>query len=286
LSYTQGESGTPRPRIAGADLSLTLTYYNKASDGPPGDHDGVMCYITVNAFPQWNSNSAVSYTTLPDTSDYQVGSVNYRYRYAYGVSVSLEARGTFTQLDYQLLVTAFVTQLVIMAVPAQIIAIVALYGAGLASKIYARVANEQLSIAGQFHGFCTRLLNAAQGFHNLKGDGNKVLQRADLETKLLEAFHLSVSKGILDEKEVSKLADAVQGGLDPKKEGGISVHEFIRATQSNEALRMQEISAYFDDNRKVGILETLFGTTEKLNEATDVDTSEDVTKVTPVSDDA
>jgi len=271
LSFTAGESGTPRNRIAGADLSLTLTYYNPRAEGHPGDHDGVVCYIQVAAFPQFNSNTEVSYTTLPDTSDYQEGVVNYRYRYAYGVSVNFKAQGTFMQWDYQLLVTAFVTQIVILSVPATIISFIALYGAGLASKIYSRVANEPLSIVDQFHGFCARLLVSAQGFRSINEGGGKNLNRGKLLERISEAFYKPIQDGTLQAEEVARLADAVHTGLDPLREGGISVYEFIRASSSNEALRMKEIAAYFDDHRSVGCLEKIFGTTEKLSEATEGD---------------
>mmetsp|Transcript_94579 Transcript_94579/g.147908 ORF Transcript_94579/g.147908 Transcript_94579/m.147908 type:complete len:568 (-) Transcript_94579:55-1758(-) len=262
----------PKVRIVGLSLQITIAYRNKYQshvDGDP-DHDGPVAYVRINALPIWNSMNSVQFTEIPHAGS--PGST-YRYRYAYGVSVSMQATGTFYWFDLNALILTITSSLVLISIPGTIVQIIALYAAGRISKIYCAVAIETFSIVDRFGGLCARLLGYATNFNaiakKVPGSDELILDTDTLDHRLREVLADQMQKGtdadgntidpILGEGEVKNMSAFLMNQLDPQGEAKVSLQEYLRACNSQEAIKMRDLAVFFDDQRQKTCLESVFG---------------------------
>lgn len=83
------------------------------------------------------------------------------------------------------------------------------------------------------------LLEKKDKYGNIKEDEQRVLQFDELVT----------------------MAKIVYDGLDVDDEGGIELSEFVHAASSNEVMKVNDLVAFFDEQRTKGCLETIFDDT-------------------------
>jgi len=252
-SWMKGETKAPVARILGLNMQISLLYTNHHSE----DHKGAVCYIEVIALPLWNSHTAIAYTQVPTLYD---SSSSFRARYQFGISVSLQSSGTFLWFDLNALVLIITSSLVLLALPGTIVQFMATNCVGRLSKIYGAVAVESFNIVERFHGLCARLLGHKMSYEALTaGKGKATLKQEGLLDNLTEVLEDEIKAGTLQENEIEKMAFFLMDQMDLAGNDCVSLQEFLAASNNNEAIKMTDLSSFFDDDFKMGILEKIFG---------------------------
>jgi hypothetical protein len=271
------ENKAPHLRITGLKLFLDLMYYNReqhrldaetrAKHELADDFSGVLCVIRVRASFVWNSAQEMAYATFND----------FRFRYQYGVTVRLQSLGVFKfpQNDVKTLSSAIVNAIVITKFPAKIMTGIALFGVGLLSKIYYATASEKVNINDEFHGVCARMMSNSASFRELTKQHDGRLVDGMTFDLLSEHMRVGFSKQLEDktltEKEIVKMTRLIMNGLDPSRDGEIDVGEFVATCASNEVLKIEDITQFFDENRKRSCLERLLDDTRVEHDDPDYD---------------
>jgi len=252
-SYMKGEGAAPRARILGLNMQISLIYTNNHDE----DHEGAVCYIEVVALSVWNSHNAIAYTQVPTLES---ANSSFRSRYQIGISVSLQASGSFNWFDLNALVLIITSSLVLLKLPGTIVQVLATKCVGRLSKIYTAVAVESFSIVDRFHGLCARLLGHKMSYEAITaGKGNSPMKQETLLANLTEVLADEAKAGILCESEIQKMSHFLMAQMDTAGTDSISLQEFLQASNNNEAIKMTDLSSFFDDDFKMSILEKIFG---------------------------
>jgi len=271
-----GETGKARPRIAGMNVQLHLTYYNNYHMlfGSPLECPdcGVVCYVRVVTLPQWNSRRMMAYTEVPD---YQDGAGSYRFRYSYGISLEIKARGSFAYFDPAGLITSIVNMIVLLQFPQQFIMFIALFCIGITSSVYYRAAIEEIDIQTASAGLVSRAMVGA-GFFNDSSNGKKSGEHAcvpmskldeDLRDMLKEYMVLG---GAIDEDEFTALREEIATGLKKPLDGygiprkslvdgeDLALGDWLELFTRNEYIKVEELVQFYDVDRPRTILERCF----------------------------
>merc|ERR1711939_609505 len=84
-----------------------------------------------------------------------------------------------------------------------------------------------------------------------------------VSTSMREAFQKAMNDSSeLNEKEVDKLSKLIMRGLDNGGDGTIDLAEFVNSCASNEQLQIEDISKFFDEDRRKSCLERIFDDTK------------------------
>jgi len=252
-SFMKGEVGAPRARILGLNMQISLIYTNNHDE----EHEGAVCYIEVIALPLWNSHNAIAWTQVPTM--YNPDS-SFRSRYQFGISVSLQASGSFKWFDLNALVLIITSSLVLLKLPGTIVQLLATNCVGRLSKIYSAVAVESFSIVDRFHGLAARLLGHKMSYEALTADkGKGKFSQETMLENLTEVLADQTEAGILQESEIQKMSHFLHAQMDTAGSQTVSLQEFLHASNNNEAIKMTDLSSFFDDDFKMSILERIFG---------------------------
>jgi len=252
-SFMKGEVGAPRARILGLNMQISLIYTNNHDE----EHEGAVCYIEVIALPLWNSHNAIAWTQVPTM--YNPDS-SFRSRYQFGISVSLQASGSFNWFDLNALVLIITSSLVLLKLPGTIVQLLATKCVGRLSKIYSAVAVESFSIVDRFHGLAARLLGHKMSYEALTADkGKGKFSQETMLENLTEVLADEAAAGILQESEIQKMSHFLHAQMDTAGSQTVSLQEFLQASNNNEAIKMTDLSSFFDDDFKMSILEKIFG---------------------------
>jgi hypothetical protein len=254
-SLDADEVGTPKLRITGADLRLEFRYYNKKHDHHV-DFDGIVCKLRVSVEPRWNSWVRMAYSSVPDP-DSGVGS--FRYRKSFGVILHVGASGVFSYFLYTELITAIVSALVILGLPAKIIELVAAYGIGMISTIYRKAQAQRLNILKLACGVSSRLVVGVDAFRAFGGDPDKGCDEKAFMDRMRMAFQ---TEDDLGKDELQVLTGVVLSQMNRDKDGSdtnkaISMSEFLNCLTSEEPMSHQDLAKVFDKDRKRCINERL-----------------------------
>jgi hypothetical protein len=267
-SYVSTSGTRPQYRIGGMSLTIHIDYYNAIavpsnikSDHP---HDGVTGVLRVQANDVWTSEVAMGYAVPPGqgTNGNVATNAKFRRRYQSGISIKAQASGVFKEWNYNAMIAALVQALVFISLPATIIKPIAFKMVGLLSKIYTRVATEQLNVVTRLPGLAARLMSQAAAFRTLTKQDEKIsrgMNQLEAGTYMQEAFHKQMESGMLDQKELDQMVSHMMDQLDAAGSGDISVDEFLIAASSNEAVSVEDLAKIYDAERKRGLGEKCLG---------------------------
>jgi len=251
-----GEKDAPPIRIIGLSLEIKFIYQHKHNE----DHDGPVCYVIIDALPVWNSWTDVQYTTLPTATD---RSSTYRMRYAYGITVHVQTLGVFQWADFNAVVHAIASAVVLLSLPGLIIQMISLYVVGRLSKIYRAVAIEEFNLVDRFHCVCARLLGYKACFDTLSEDpgagSERELSMETLEKNLNAVVQEEKQAGVLNDEEVDNFAAFMMNQLDTHETNKICLQEFLHACNSEEAVKLGDLAYFFDEKTKGSFMERALG---------------------------
>jgi len=251
-SWMKGETKAPVARILGLNMQISLIYTNSHNE----DFDGAVCYIEVIALPLWNSHTAIAFTQVPDLYN---ATSSFRNRYQFGISISLQSSGNFLWFDLNALILVITSSLVLLALPGTVVQFLATTCVGRVSTIYAAVATESFSIVESFHGLCARLLGHKMSYEALTaGKGKSTLKQEALLDNLKEVMEEEITAGTLQDAELEKMAFFLMDQMDTAGNDCVGLQEFLHASNNNEAIKMTDLSSFFDDDFKPGIFEKIF----------------------------
>lgn len=274
-----GETTAPPIRIIGLSIQINLFYTTDL--GKDEDHEGPVCYVEVIALPLWNSFNAMDYTLLPTAID---DTRSFRYRYGMGISVSVQARGSFKFFDYNALLLVITSSVVLLSVPGTIMGFIAMYAVGRLSKVYSALAVENFAIVDRFHCVCARLLGYKSSF-NMLTNGTMMLSADDLDANLQDVLKSEIDSGVLNKEEIDKLSKFMYGEMDAGGDGHIALGEYLRACNNNEAVKISDLTTFFDGDAKQSMLECLLSDlNSKIAVKVQPQSKSDSTQVTPISD--
>ena len=153
---------------------------------------------------------------------------------------------------------------VILSIPAKIILFLASYGLGSLSKIYNRHLYEECRIENDVRGWVARMVVLLTNFKEMK-DMPGGISRATFHQRLAEIL---ADCHELDRDEIANLAAAVfdkleekEGDDSPSSDNLLDLPEFVRAMSSQERLKVEDIVALADRDRKRSALERIFADT-------------------------
>lgn len=276
-----GETLAPHVRLTGLSLGIELNYRNEHSE----DHSGPVCYLSVSALPLWNTQNAVAYSMLPTPTTVDS---KYRYRYTYGVSVSVQASGSFAWFDFNALILVLTSSVVILSLPGTIMQMIAMYLVGRLSKVYSAIAVEKFSIVGRFHGLSARLMGHANNFLGITNqESGSIKFGITLEVlcqRMKEVLAQEKALGVLEDNEIEKMAKFLIQQMDTGGTGEISLQEYVAACNNNEAIKMTDLSTFFDDEAKINCFEWLLGDVTSGIEG-EINKSQGKSKVAPYAPD-
>jgi len=155
------EDKAPTLRLTGVNLVIRLGYHWKSSSLLDGDWT-VICAITVLVTPVWNIRNQIDYTSLSHSS----GSSTYRERKMYVTDVGMQVAGQFQMFDLPSAITALAGGVVLLSLPALIVAAIAAYCTGRYSKIYNQALHKEFDIENEVHAVCTRIIIAQKVWEN------------------------------------------------------------------------------------------------------------------------
>lgn len=240
----------PALRLTGLVLQLDMMYMN------PHDEDWpeTVCYLTVEVIPQWTAQNSIGYDTSLDPG---ADEASFRERYAYGVAVTMKARGSVRGFNTFAMLTIIVNAIVILSFPVQIIYWIALYCAGLPSKIYRNAACEQLDIFKDLPGIVSRQMIAAQGFKQICNAENS-LTHNDVVHLVRTIMNKHMAENRIDEDELQAFVACWMEKLDADASGYVQIDEFLEACGCKETMDLTSVAHFFDVERKRGIMERIF----------------------------
>eukprot|EP00931_Biecheleriopsis_adriatica_P029406 TRINITY_DN17459_c0_g1_i1.p1 TRINITY_DN17459_c0_g1~~TRINITY_DN17459_c0_g1_i1.p1 ORF type:complete len:235 (+),score=30.79 TRINITY_DN17459_c0_g1_i1:291-995(+) len=180
--------------------------------------------------------------------------------YMYGVTPRFQIEGTFRYPSYANLVSWLVEALVLIVLPAQIVGVVARYLLGVPSNIYQKECVAKLDIARRSRGAQARLLVYDVAFQILSGGKDK-MDIAMFRRHLERMYETQLRDGGLDQEEFEYVLQSAFQELDTNDSGLIEQDEFMQAASSLEALQLEDIVHFLDEDRKRSIMEQIFDDT-------------------------
>ncbi|CAK9037816.1 unnamed protein product [Durusdinium trenchii] len=272
------EWSAPTARVTGLELNIQLDYRNVHHEV---GFSGVVCYVRISAIQLWNSENYVSYGQLLDG-----GWSSYRSRHQRGVEVRFLVEGRIDFMDFIRLTTAISNVLTIMSIPAILVSLLALYGLGPLSSIYAAAANSKVNVCDDTKTAVTRLITneaamklieegitrthvrntftrALTHYIDLKPANKHNMHEEKWKRKLEK---LDQAEGTLQDKELDQLVEFVMQSINHRKKGQrasqsnsrIDVEEYLKLHLRNDPVQLPVIVQLFDDDRDKGILERIF----------------------------
>jgi len=247
---------TPHIRTMGIGLNLDFQYKNTIFDNK------VYCDVRVSAHPIWTWRETVDALGFPVGADEETP---LHLRKAYGVGISMKAAGYFYRFDFVQLLHALASMIVMVQVPRYITQFIALYCLGLISDIYRNAKNTKLNICERFHGACARMMLGEIGFRGLMGGqwtGEVAhmpgLSELQLYKQLTSVFHEHLLNGVLQDHELRKMTSVIFHKMDTHKTGAITCSDFVSACVAGDTIDVRNMARFFDDDKKVGLVESYF----------------------------
>jgi len=75
---------------------------------------------------------------------------------------------------------------------------------------------------------------------------------------LKEVMEEEITAGTLQDAELEKMAFFLMDQMDTAGNDCVGLQEFLHASNNNEAIKMTDLSSFFDDDFKPGIFEKIF----------------------------
>eukprot|EP00930_Biecheleria_cincta_P013194 TRINITY_DN11897_c0_g1_i2.p1 TRINITY_DN11897_c0_g1~~TRINITY_DN11897_c0_g1_i2.p1 ORF type:complete len:774 (-),score=110.07 TRINITY_DN11897_c0_g1_i2:14-2335(-) len=251
------ETHAPTSRLTGAVIHLNLIYENQAvhkrSTGNP------ICRIIVTVVPQWNSRTR--FNTAPSPAGDYITTYS---EYNFGLSITVAATGDMSFFDLSTLLSQLVDWYVLWSLASMIASMVALYCAGLLSKIYNASAREVLSIEALIPGVSSRLLSYSASFRALshqlgvEARDQHAIGIDDLKLLLDGVFQEEKNKGVLDDKEIADIARLVMHSAGKSADSVLDMADFVSMCSRNEVLDSSTLASMLDAEWKLSILEAIF----------------------------
>jgi len=223
-------------RLAGADITLQLSYHNPSS--------GPVCYISID-FRHWASQ------TQAQVVDHHGSS---RFRYYQGVRIRFKSTGSFSWVSLDLISNKLTQCLVFFGVVKQIVFIFAITCLGVVSKVYKGFVYQKASLGREACGMAARLVSHTSTFVELKDKVHGIS-----EERLLRRFKRVFSHNSeLDDGEIRRFVSWIFRKMAKDHNDGVDVQDFSHACTYGEALHFKTLVELFDADRKKGFLERTF----------------------------
>jgi len=250
-------------RLTGMSLTINLQYSNINRcdlDGRPiyiKKWVGDVCCMTIVGSRNWEVHQIRSVLKFyPDT-----GAVTTKTREYHGIRVSFTSQGTFAEINAPSMFDGLTMLLIWSQIPMYVVYYFVIIVLGKLSHIYYRVLHQSISIGEACAGMAARLVSYSSSFLDFCDEKNYGLGRDQMLQRLRVV--LCKSKD-LDDGEIKMLVNFIHAGMlkksrDSGKSGNVDMEAFCSACASNEPLSFASLVTVFDQDRKLGLMERLFG---------------------------
>jgi hypothetical protein len=223
-------------RLAGADITLQLSYQNPSS--------GPVCYISID-FRHWASQAQAHVVDHHGST---------RFRNYQGVRIRFKSTGSFSWVSFDLISNKLTQCLVFFGVVKQIVFIFAITCLGVVSKVYKGFVYQKASLGREACGMAARLASHTSTFVELKDKEHGIS-----EERLLRRFKRVFSHNHeLDDGEIRRLVNWIFKKMAKDHNDGVDVQDFSHACTYGEALHFRTLVELFDADREKGFLERTF----------------------------
>mmetsp|Transcript_13111 Transcript_13111/g.43193 ORF Transcript_13111/g.43193 Transcript_13111/m.43193 type:complete len:522 (-) Transcript_13111:165-1730(-) len=224
----------PYLRLTGLVLDVHLQYHNRglesSSKKQPSSTTNIYCIMEVTPRLDWTSLGHGATMELLDVADPMQptfaspgGSAGVIVdQYSYGVRIDVRASGMVGNYSRQVMITVVLNGIVLMGTAGTITRLIAQYGMGDKSSIYANFITEKMKGSREYARFTLQALVAATAFKQYDVDGSGGLSLQELTTQIGEQF-----RGIgLKESTAEVLASFIidesndSTGVEPQAEEG------------------------------------------------------------------
>lgn len=252
-AMSKGNNLAKHLRTMGFSLKFDLEYMSTGAHSE--DHNGVVCYITVSVYVQWNSNVEVQRLSLPNLNS----DVVEHQMYMYGVTPTWGFKGSFRYVSHTPFMAWIVQAAVLFALPATLMRYIVEFAVGQPSAIYRRETCRPFDIYDHLRKTQARMLISHATYHQISREGPLDMER--LYSYLEDLYQTQMKAGIVDNEDLDLLWKATLTGFDSDRSGKVSLQEFVAAAALIDDLHIEDIVHFMDKDRKVSFLERFLDST-------------------------
>eukprot|EP00746_Dinoflagellata_sp_MGD_P020562 gnl/MRDRNA2_/MRDRNA2_14790_c0_seq1.p1 gnl/MRDRNA2_/MRDRNA2_14790_c0~~gnl/MRDRNA2_/MRDRNA2_14790_c0_seq1.p1 ORF type:complete len:668 (+),score=91.52 gnl/MRDRNA2_/MRDRNA2_14790_c0_seq1:145-2148(+) len=230
-------------RLAGAEITLELSYHNRATSRTAG-WSGPVCYLKIHSLPVWTSNPV---------SQVVDGYGSQRFRYYQGLRVRFKTTGTFAWVSLEHISNKITQLLVLVACIKTFFMYFTAYSLGVVSQVYRGFIFQSGSVGKEACALAARIISHTSTFVELQDTPHGISKEQILRRfKIIFANNPEFGEG-----EIQRFAHFVFHRIG-KVDKNIDVEDFSQACSHGEALHFTTMVDLFDADRKKSFLERTF----------------------------
>ena len=240
-------------RTMGFSLQFDLEYMSVGAHSE--DHEGVVCYVGLSVYVQWNSNVEVQRLSLPSLNS----NVVEHQMYMYGVTPSFSFKGSFRYISHTPIMAWIVQAAVLFALPATIMRYIVEFAIGQPSTIYRRETCRPFDLYEHLRKTQARMLISHAAYKQISQEGPLDMER--LYGFLEDLYQKQMKAGAIEADDLNLLWRATLTGFDSDMSGKVSLQEFVAAAELIDDLHIGDIVHFMDKDRKVSFMERFLDST-------------------------